>query len=458
MSSGAEEIEHRGGTDRPQALAGRRVLELADESGVYCGKLLADMGADVIKIERPGGDPARFIPPFWGGEPGPNRSLFFLYTNTSKRSITLDLRKPRGRHLFRQLARRAHLIVETFPPGYLDALGLGYASLRELNPELVFTSITGFGQTGPHRGFKCSDLVASALGGALHLTGAAKDPPVALAGWQAFITACAFAAASSLIALYHASRTGKGQRVDISLEECAAAATHVCGAAKWLDDHIVPRRGGTRLFASVPSGAYPCRDGLAYLMVNRVHHWRALARWVAEVTGNNVLLDPLFDGPSANRQPHGDFLDAVLTEFTSRFTVEELYREGQKRHLAITPVRTAAAVAGDDQLAARDFFVPVEHDAGQTLAYPGAPYRLDETPWRIRWPAPRPGQHNRGVYGSELKLTEAEIRSLEEEGVIRSGWPPLAHPEPSRESASWNSLPAWRVRGSAGSWRTAGPR
>jgi len=376
------------------------------------------MGADVIKVERPGGDPARFIPPFWGGRAGPDRSLFFLYTNTNKRSVTLDLQKPRGQELFRELARKAHLLVETHPPGFLDAFGLGYRDLRQLNRALVFTSITGFGQTGPHRDFKSSDLVASALGGALHLTGAAEDPPVTLAGWQTFVTAGTFAAASSLIALYHSARAGEGQRVDISLEECAVAATHVCGVGKWLDDRIVPRRSGTSLFASVPSGVYPCRDGMIYLMVNRAQHWKALACWVAEVTGNKALLDPLFEGPSANRQPHREFLDAVLAEFTSRFTVEELYREGQERHLAITPVRTVAEVARDDQLAARGFFVPVQHADGQSLSYPGAPYRFAETPWRIRWPAPRPGQHNRDVYGRELGLSDAEIRALEEEGAI----------------------------------------
>ena len=136
------------------ALAGRRVLELADEKGVYCGKLLADMGADVIKIERPGGDATREIPPFVRDEPDPDGSLFFLYANTSKRGVTLDVARPEGKDLFRRLARTADLVIETFPPGHLDGLGLGYASLKQANPGLVLTSITGFGQTGPHREFR----------------------------------------------------------------------------------------------------------------------------------------------------------------------------------------------------------------------------------------------------------------------------------------------------------------
>jgi crotonobetainyl-CoA:carnitine CoA-transferase CaiB-like acyl-CoA transferase len=254
------------------ALAGRRVLELADEKGVYCGKLFADMGADVIKIERPGGDSTREIPPYWQDEPHPERSLFFLYMNTSKRGVTLDITRPEGQALFKRLAKSADIIVETFPPGHLDDLGLGYGTLKEENPRLVLTSITGFGQTGPHKRFTSSDIVASALGGGMYVTGEEEDPPVTLAGSQAHIMASVCAAASSMIALYHSSMSGEGQHIDISLEETTVSVTHICGVGKWLDDNIIPRRAGTSLFASVPSGAYPCKDGLVYLIrFSRAH-------------------------------------------------------------------------------------------------------------------------------------------------------------------------------------------
>ena len=214
------------------ALSGRRVLELADEKGVYCGKLLADMGADVIKVEPPGGDATRNLPPFWEDRPDPDGSLFFLYMNTSKRGVTLDITRPEGQDLFKQLARTADLIVETFPPGHLDALGLGYDTLKEDNPRLVFTSITGFGQTGPYREFASADIVASALGGAMYVTGEADDPPVTLAGSQAHVMASTYAAVSSMIALHHATRSGEGQHVDISVEETTASVTHICGVGK----------------------------------------------------------------------------------------------------------------------------------------------------------------------------------------------------------------------------------
>jgi benzylsuccinate CoA-transferase BbsE subunit len=400
------------------ALAGRRVLELADEKGVYCGKLLADMGADVIKIEKPGGDATREIPPFWGDRAHPERSLFFLYTNTSKRGLTLDLTSVEGRGLFRRLVERADLVLETFSPGFLPGLGLGYGDLRELNPRLVLTSVTAFGQTGPYRSYRSADIVASALGGSMYVTGDEADPPVKLAGSQAHMMASTYAAVSSMIALHRAAIQGEGQHVDVSVEEATVSVAHICGVGKWLDDGIIPRRWGTGLFASVPSGAYPCSDGMVYLMINRPLHWQALARWINEVTGNQEVLDPMFEGPSSTRQPYRELLDIFISDLTSQFTVDEVYHEGQRRHIAFTPVNTAAAVAHDVHLAARSYFVDVEHPGRGRLGYPGAPYRHSATPWRIARPAPSVGEHNRELYGVELGLSEERLRRLEESGVI----------------------------------------
>jgi crotonobetainyl-CoA:carnitine CoA-transferase CaiB-like acyl-CoA transferase len=401
-----------------RALAGRRVLELADEKGVYCGKLLADMGADVIKIEKPGGDATREIPPFWGDQSHPERGLFFLYTNTSKRGVTLDLTGVEGQGLFRRLAETADVVLETLPPGFLEGLGLGYRDLREVNPRLVFTSITDFGQTGPQRSFKSSDLVASALGGSMYVTGEEEDPPVKLAGSQAHMMASTYAAASSMIALYRSAISGEGQHVDISVEEATVSVSHICGVGKWLDDGIIPKRRGTGLFASVPSGAYPCTDGMVYLMINRPLHWQALARWINEVTGNQEVLDPMFEGPSSARQPYRDLLDIYISDLTSQFSVGEIYHEGQRRHIAFTPVNTAAAVARDAHLVGRNYFVDVEHPGGGTLEYPGGAYRHSATPWRIARAAPGVGEHNHEIYGGELGVTQEQLRSLEEAGVI----------------------------------------
>jgi benzylsuccinate CoA-transferase BbsE subunit len=400
------------------ALCGRRVLELSGAPGAYCGKLLADLGADVIKLEPPAGDPARRHPPLVPVEGGGQESLSFLYMNTNKRGVTLDIRHREARALFVALARRADIVVESFERGTLESLELGYARLRQASPRIVLTSISGFGQTGPHAAFHSSDLVASALGGAMAVTGDAEDPPVRLAGTQAHVAASSVAAASSLIALLESARSGEGQHVDVSIEEVVASMTHICGVGKWLDDGIVPRRLGTGLFASVPSGVYPCRDGSIYLMVNRPLHWQALARWVHETTGNEEILDPMFEGPSSRRQPYRELLDLFLVEFTSRLDVDFAYREGQRRRIAMTPVHGALDVARDPHLAERGFFTEVMHPTAGTLRHPGAPYRHSETPWRIRRPAPALGEHNREVYGELLGLSESALRALRAKGVI----------------------------------------
>jgi len=404
--------------EAPAALAGRRVLEIADEQGAYCGKLFADMGADVVKIERPGGDASRLVPPFWGDEPHPERSLPFLYANTSKRGVTLDLEQASGREIFRRLAARADVVIETLPPRTLDALGLGWDDLHALRPELVLTSITGFGQSGPRAGWRSSDLVANALGGAAMVTGYAEDPPVRLAGSHAHVMASTNAAAATMIALHHAARTGAGQHVDISIQETMVAVTHICGVGKWLDDGIVPRRAGTGLFASVPSGAYRCRDGLAYLMINRPAHWRALAEWVHEETGNEAILSPLFEGPSSQRLEERELLDVWIEDLTSRHTVREVVQQGQRRHLAFTAVQSAEEVIRDPQLAARGFFVEVGTEGADGVRLPGAPYRHARTPWRIRRPAPRVGEHDVEIYCGELGIGEDELDRLRAEGAI----------------------------------------
>ena len=405
-------------SEQESALKGRRVLELADEKGVYCGKLLADMGADVIKIERPGGDATRRIPPFWQDEAHAEKSLFFMYMNTSKRGVTLDITKPEGRNIFKQLAQTADIILETFPPGYLDDLGLGYETLKASNRRLVLTSITGFGQTGPYKHFEAADIVAAALGGAMYVTGEEEDPPVNLAGSQSYVMASTVAAASSMIALYRSSLSGEGQHIDISVEETTASVTHICGVGKWLDDNIIPRRSGTALFSSVPSGAYRCKDGMVYLMINRPLHWKALAKWIHEVTGNEEVLSPIFEGPSSNRQEYRELLDIYTSDLCSQFTVDEIYHEGQRRHIAFTPVKSATAVAQDAHLAARNYFIEVAHPGAGTLKYPGAPYRHSETPWNITRLAPAIGQHNEQVYTTELRIPEEDLRSLETDGVI----------------------------------------
>jgi crotonobetainyl-CoA:carnitine CoA-transferase CaiB-like acyl-CoA transferase len=241
---------------------------------------------------------------------------------------------------------------------------------------------------------------------------------VALAGAQAHVAASTLAAASSLIALHRARATGRGQHVDVSVLEAVVSVSHICGVGKWLDDGMIPRRSGTGLFASVPSGAYRCRDGLVYLMVNRPAHWQALARWIHEETGNEEVLDPMFEGPSSNRIPYRELLDLFISELTERHPVDAIYREGQRRHIAFTPVNTATAVCADAHLAARGFFAEASHATAGRVRMPGAPYRHGRTPWRIGRPAPRVGEHNAEILGGELGVPARTLASFEREAIL----------------------------------------
>ncbi len=430
------------------ALQAVRVLEICDEKGSYCGKLFADMGAEVIKLEPPGTSLAadssgRAIPPFMHGQADVEHSLHFLYNNTNKKSITLDISSGAGRQQVLELVRSCDVLIESLPPGKMDECGLCVETLLAENRGLVVTSISGFGQSGPHRDYKTADIVASALGGVMVATGFPDDPPVKLVGSQSYVMASTMAAVSSMIALRHSRETGEGQQVDISIQETMLAVTSICGVGKWLEDDIESRRFGTGLFASVPSGSYPCKDGGIYLMVNRPLHWQALAKWVNEVSGNMEILDPMFEGPSSARQPYRELLDIFISELTMQYTAEEFYREGQRRHLAVTPLSTGHGIARDHHLNERQFYVDVEQRDKTVLRYPGPPYRFSLTPWAIRSPAPEVGQHN-----SEFAKTPADGP-----GFTR---PEISNPPGERKAAGKGALAGLRVieftTGMAGPW------
>ncbi|MDP6346817.1 MAG: CoA transferase, partial [Dehalococcoidia bacterium] len=207
-------------TDEDQLLSGFRVLDLTRELGVYCTKLLADLGAEVIRIEPPTGDPLRQRGPFFKDVPHPEHSLYFMYYNTGKRSITLDLEQPEGQVLFKKLVARADVVVESFAPGYMDGIGLGYQVLSRANPRIIVAAITPFGQEGPYRNFKATDLINMSMGAYTYTTGDADRPPVRISFPLSHCHAGAEAAAASVMANYHRERTGEGQFIDVSIQEC----------------------------------------------------------------------------------------------------------------------------------------------------------------------------------------------------------------------------------------------
>ncbi len=374
------------------ALAGVRVLDLADQRGALAGKLLAGLGADVVLVEPPEGSPLRSIPPFWQGVEDPERSLFFWFYNAGKRGITLDWRRPEGAERLRRLAARADVLIESEPPGALAARGCGPESLRALNPRLVVASITPFGQTGPYRDWRASDTVAQAMGGMMFVNGHPDGPPLRSLGLQACHQAGIFTAVGVVSALLARDTTGRGQGVDVSLQAAVAGALeHVPGL--WHQMGLVPTRQGTlhwtRYFC-----VGRCRDG--WVMHCTLGDWTSLVEWM-KADGMGAELDAPGLEDIRTRQAEADRLFAALDAWAARYTVEDLVQGAQLRRIPYAAVRPPEALLRDAHLAERGFFVPIEHpDLGLTVPYPGAPFRLTDAPWRVARP-PRLGEHTEQV-------------------------------------------------------------
>jgi crotonobetainyl-CoA:carnitine CoA-transferase CaiB-like acyl-CoA transferase len=396
-----------------------RVLDLTDEKGVYCGKLLGDLGAEVIKVEPPGGDKTRYRGPFYHNELHPEKSLYSLYYNTSKGSITLNLEHADGRAIFKKLVKSADVILESYPVGHLAGMGLDYKSLRKVNPGLVMASITPFGQTGPHKDYKASDLIVMGMSGYMQLTGDPYGVPVRFGDEQSHFAPSQYTAVAVVAALYHReANSGKGQYIDISMQE--SLNTYCCTIvqeAGWtVTGQNIIRQGATSPW-NFPSGLYSCKDGWIGMYVVTAEHWDALAQWIYEVTGNKEILEEKYRGGLLVRNPYIDVLEAIFLDFTGYLTAQELFYEGQRRGIATLPVNSVADLLADKQLAARDFWVELDHPVVGRLKYPrGSMYGEDIAPPRKA--APLLGQDNRRIYCGELGYTADELDVLRTAGII----------------------------------------
>jgi benzylsuccinate CoA-transferase BbsE subunit len=403
------------------ALAGIRVIDRSGPEGNYCGKLFAELGADVILVEPPGGTALRGEPPFVAGCDGdPEASLRFLAYNTSKRSVALNLGQAAGQEILRDLAGTADLLIETDPPGWAAARGIGYQDLARRNRRLVVTSITPFGQDGPYSGQVADDLTCLAFGGLLSLGGYADGPPVQAAGQQAYAAASVFAAVASMLALLQAEGWEQGQHIDVSVQECVVMGLETAIQAYDLEGQVRGRTGGITRRAG--QGIFPCRDGHVFLLATGLgeQFWVGLLNWLDDegVPGIEVLRGDAWTQPSylETAEAKDSFL-AVFGAFCRPRAKAELYRQAQKWRVPLCPVNTPGDVVSSAQLAARQFFVqhPLPH--GRTALMPGAPYRLSQTPWQMTRPAPRLGQHT-GEVLRELGYTGERIAGLRRMGAI----------------------------------------
>jgi len=398
-----------------RALEGYRVLDLGWYiAGPYCTKLLAGLGAEVIKVERvDGGDPARKMPPFFKDDPHPEKSLLFLYLNTGKKSITLNLKREKGRKILKELVREADILVENFSPRVLPSLGLDYATLKEINPGLIMTSISNFGQTGPYRDYKASDITLMAMGGLMYMTGEPEREPLTYGGWQAQYLGGINGFAATMCALYYRDMgkgQGQGQHMDISIMESIAQILEHFDLDYQVTGNLYIR-SGTR-WANLPAwGIYPCKDGYVGLVSGPVRRWLQISQLMNEPQ----LADPRY---IAQRTELADEIDALMLPWLLDHTKDEIYHAGQAMEPKVptSPVRTPEDLVESPQFKAREFFVEVEHPVVGKGIYPGAPAKLWESPMRIA-PSPLLGEHNEEVYG-RLGYTKADLAALRSEGIV----------------------------------------
>jgi len=429
--------------EQEKALNGIRVLDLTGPSGVYCTKLLADLGADVIKVEPPEGDSIRYIGPFYHDDVHPEKSLYFWHFNTSKRSITLNLKTVEGQKIFQKLVKDTDIIVETFSPGYLDSLGIGYKDLTNINPQIILVSVTGFGQTGSYRDYKASDLIGLATSGILYTLGFPEDPPTSLGASQAYHMASANAAIGTLMALLYRDETGEGQWVDIPLQGTNIRMSEMVPFTFWISGKNRKRSGLE--FYRARRDIFECKDGRVVCSAlggggaEKMLEWMESEGMAADLKeeiyapiialmmgaspygkGSQSKINMAEAGKQLRDYPKElDHIEEVWQAFLMTHNMEELFVGAQTRGVRLMPVNNVKNVVEDIGLKERDYFVSVEHPELQDiLLYPGPPYRLSETPWNISRRAPLIGEHNNEIYEKDLGFSKEKLAQLKAEKVI----------------------------------------
>jgi crotonobetainyl-CoA:carnitine CoA-transferase CaiB-like acyl-CoA transferase len=415
--------------ERKSLLNSFRVLDLTNANGFLCGKILADLGAEVIKIEKPGGDQGRNIGPFYQQKPDPEKSLFWFAYNTNKLGITLNIESENGQQIFRKLVKKADFIIESFSPGYMEKLGLSYANLSAINPRIIITSITPFGQTGPYKDYKASDLVVMAMSGLLFITGRPEKAPLRISFPQSFLLASAHAAAATMIAHFHRETTGEGQHVDVSAQECVL--WEISNAMPlWELNRIILKRSGSYLSGrwtdTKQKLLWQCRDGFVvfYILGGAfgVKTNRAIVSWMQEEGITPDYLENFdwsaFDMAKQTQEMQNQ-IESPIAQLFSRHTKNELYREALKRGIMLCPVSTAKDILENEQLKARDYWEKIDHPELTTrIDYPGSFAKLSETPLTLNRRAPLVGEHNSKIYENDLGLSKSQLHLFQQRGII----------------------------------------
>ena len=403
-----------------QALSDVKVLDLAWHiAGPYCTKLLADYGADVIKVERPGeGDLSRKMGPFFKDDPHPEKSGLFLFLNTNKKSITLNLKSEWGKKVIKELVKEVDIVVESFRPGVMARLGFDYETLEEINPKLVMTSLSSFGQTGPYRNFAASDLVIYGMGGSMNTCGLPEREPTKKALTTTLFSTGNMGALATMLAFYTTkTQGGIGQHVDLSLFEAQMASIdrRMSDLVAFAYNNEITPKHDPNAMASFPYGIQPCADG----------HWELsgigpLWPYVGKMMDMPELMDdPRFNSPLAQMEPdHRDEFYAIFIPWSFEYTKMECVQRGQEAGVLCGPLFNMEEVVHDPHFKEIGFWTEIEHSVTGTLTYPGRPINAEKMPWVIRRPAPLLGEHNEEIYCTKLGYTKEELVKLKEADII----------------------------------------
>jgi CoA:oxalate CoA-transferase len=391
-------------------LEGIKVLDFTQVySGPFCTLLLKDLGADIIKIERPGsGDLTRSdVPHTEGMEGGP-----YIILNRGKKSVTLNISKEKGRNIIKELVKKVDVLVENFSPGTMDKLGLGSKELCALNPSLIYASISAYGQTGPFRDYPGFDPVAQAMGGMTAVTGF-PDTPVRCGVSIADFSSGFFAAFSIVSALLHRMKSGEGQTIDISMQECIWQLSSIEFSPYYFLNGVVPPRLGNRHSAMIPCNLYPTKDGRLFIMAGVLTQLRNLYTTM----GRQDLLNTPLCANQNERYKYRDEIDAIITAWTKTKTSDEIFALLKKADVPCSRFPTFDQVCNDPQLLSRNAIIEVEQDISGKVKVPGSLFKMSKTPGKIDYPAPFLGQHTQEVFSEFLGLTQQEIANLESEGL-----------------------------------------
>ena len=404
------------------ALEGIRVLDVStDISGPYCAKMLADYGAEVIKVERPGsGDTSRQSGPFTDNIPHQEKSGLFLHLNRQKRGITLDITNTNGAELFRKLAAQSQVIIENGAPGDMESLGLGYQALSTDHTDLTMISITPFGQSGPYRDHQFTELTIFAMGGAMHREGLPDREPLRYGGEVAQYFTGTAASAATMTAIFQAAMTGQGEWIDISIQECMAGHPHQIGRrlpyiyGGETDPRKPPRLTAAGSREPYAVGTFRCNDGFVSFLPLGPRMWPNLTRMIERPDLQEADRYQTTEG----RADYREEIEKIFQEWFDRHSRAEIFEAGQSEGLPCAPIQTTGDALENEQFKSRDYFVDLAHPEAGVLTYPGLPFLYSDMPRSEPTPAPTLGQHNTEVYGDLLGLNEQDLAEFRVRGVV----------------------------------------